>query len=870
MKFVRVFVLVLSLFAIHFSLFAGRVAAQTAPVPNRKVPCNETDSPEFHSLRPYQASATCITEAANYAKFCGNTLTIQESVTVTYSPKEDNCIQSSPGKVLCTYAIPVAPHRIIINLTGANLPIMGNTEEVVNSTNPIDPNLGFLDFFQSSSTTNISPAERVNNYVSWYLNGIFNQAEYFPTFINNPNVPSIPDYSGPLNKLLPQDIAFQSRINTIEKAVGKDVNGDGKIPEQDRHDQIVGCTLGYKVPILGTEVGGYPIPCYVDLGLLGNIYLNTYLQKWRLSDWPKYGRLPPIRSDFSNYTEYYQKYRAWRGDRCLAVTIPSNFLGIKIPLVGGMTMMLCGDDPLNPNFWSNLYQYIPLSSTEDIKGNIMVDSVSGAGLTNVAFNNQVPSTLFFPHLQESSELGSSLQDTYLAKGEPKTGPDTAVAPASSCNNLEVRSNKGDNLFATALWGDLSYTANFSCVFNPPSCSGSPSPTGGDICKFRLLGSCVPSNWTCTKSFGQVDCPAGYACGQGCFCSEPTQTCSKTISIALSTTSNTPKIDDVWSRLVAGPTAVVKRMFPKLGTQIGLLKDMPGSTSVTITGAESSSADLNFPHIGGISEYFLKGIQTLLRPKGYGETISFGNSSEQQSCNGQADLPNLPTGSGACKLTSTSIGGITLPPTMVSILEAAAQTYNVPPGLVLGVIFGEGTFNPGKYDWTEENVQTWSCASIPNCSGPSTSIVDLTGWSTLANQILPDLQRIDPNKSEADPCNLLDAVFALTKNLHGNAGGSSALTGKHCLNQTMTSTYPTSCTWNGSQYETSIRVWEFGTQWGNTSYGFLTCATKQNSCSTGGGVAAQCPTDTINNTDTCDNSSNANSHNACIWDVAHSH
>jgi hypothetical protein len=213
--------------------------------------------------------------------------------------------------------------------------------------------------------------------------------------------------------------------------------------------------------------------------------------------------------------------------------------------------------------------------------------------------------------------------------------------------------------------------------------------------------------------------------------------------------------------------------------------------------------------------------------------------------------------------------INIPQSFKDIVSAAAQTYNTPPNLILGVMYGEGAFNSGsysRYDWTEANVKNWAtCLPLPHCSGPDSSIVAFPGtWDALAQRILPDLQKIDPAKTQADPCNLLDATFALAKDLHDNAGGSSELTGKSCLGITMSSTNPTNCAWNSSQYETSIRVWEFGTQWGDTVNGFLTCATKAGSCATGGGVAAQCPTDTAGATDTCDNSTGANSHNACVY------
>ena len=129
---------------------------------------------------------------------------------------------------------------------------MGLTEEnVINSQNPI-----ISAVFDSDK--NISPAERVNNYVSWYLNGIFNRAEYLPIFFDNPDAPSLVDYSGPINKLLPQEVQQQARANTVNNA------------SVTRHDQIVGCTYSLKSNFFGfgVDIGRFPAPCYIFGNLL--------------------------------------------------------------------------------------------------------------------------------------------------------------------------------------------------------------------------------------------------------------------------------------------------------------------------------------------------------------------------------------------------------------------------------------------------------------------------------------------------------------------------------------------------------------------------------------------------------------------------
>jgi len=685
MKVFKVFVLVFSLFAILCTLSANFAHAQE---------CENIDGTEFHSLRPYPAKS-CIAATENYAKFCGNTLTLQSKITVPYQPGVDKCTPIAGGKVRCSY-IKQGGGNITIDLSNANLPIMGNTEDVTPNASP-----------------DMTDAQKVNEYVSWYLNGVINKKEYPPSQDNK----QIVNYTGPINKLLPAEIQETSRATTVKNA---------KIT---RHDQIVGC-----VDLLG-------------LGKINTCDPNNILQKKaRLSDWEN--NLPPERSEFDNAHDYQVEYSRWRGNSCIEI----------------FGLAFCFDSPWKVNWPGKLFSNIPLSSTEDLEGNIKVSSVSvgGEGVSNVSFSNQTPATLFFPHIQESDELGSILQDTYLAKDEAKTGQNVAVEPPSSCTTVDVRSNKGDNLFAKSISGNLGYTASFSCVFdavpNPATCATTGNPCdGGKLC--------------CTGSFCNNEGQHSY-CRKSSTLAPATpliQTCSKTFSVSLSTLSNTPKIDDVWSRLVAGPTAVVKRMFPKLGTQIGTLKDLPGSTGITYSGDVQGSGELNLPHIGGISEYFLKGIQTLLRPKGYGEPISFGenNISDKKgfSCEKNV-LPDIPKATeNACKICNPPSN---IPKSMIDVMEAAGQAYNVPASVIYATFMYEGG---SHYTWTEEMATSSMCEGVlPGCDKNANSVAqppygwiptyfyDYGYWDAV-KVVKPDI-----TKDQSSPCNFLDATFATAKGL----------------------------------------------------------------------------------------------------------
>lgn len=909
------FIKLLTIFLFIFAIFAypSKTFAQVPAITT--IPCgwNAGALDEFHSLRPYQKNIMCTSDLSNEASYCGNDLTLKDIVTVYY-PGSENYLYPNSGSgcitknesVYCNYKVPVTK-SVQINVSQAELPIMGNTQKVVNSQN---------------SEESLSDVDKVNNYVSWYLNGTINKAEYAPldmgkdcigestgvagqclntagNFCLSPNsiplVPDLPDpllkvdgsggcinskrccvtinpladkttildkdkivnYSGPINKLLPEEILQQQRAQTVKNAVASKYTGAGI-----SHDQVVACTYGIKIPILGTVIGGIPGPCY-EKGLL-SILPHA---KLRLSDWALH--LPPVRSNYRDYIDYDNALQTWRGKLCIEVKIPD-----IIPVLGGKGILLCFDDPgnlLNPNYYSTLYSYIPLSSTEDVKGEIRVDSVStatnptlnGVTVSDVKFSNQTPSTLFFPHMQEADQLGSLLQDTFAPKDADTLGSPTNIASQTSCNTVQVRSNAGDSLFANPITGNMSYTATFSCVYQAAlkkDATTDCSKTSGGT------ASCYKGPWSCSTSYGASDCGGGYTCESGC--SQITQECKKEVSISMSTTSKTPIVDNVWSRLVAGPMSVFKRIFPKTNTEgsVGQIMDIAGSTSISYQGTNisvsQSSTELKLPHIGGISEYFLKGIQTALRPKGYGESIAFASNSSGNSCTG-GSMPALPAASGSCTISGSN--GLPMTPTLKSIIESASQTFGVPPSLIMAVMYGEGDFNPGRYDWTEENVKAWSlsCASVPNCSPttfPAQGVAPYfeADWNAVKDAV----KVIDPNR-DPNPCNLLDAIYALAKDLSKNQYGSAHFAGKTCYGIPLNSGTKTStgCNWNASDYETAIRVWEFGTAYTDT----ITCATKPGSCFTGGGLATAC-----DNGDNCERigGSGNSSHNACLWNVAH--
>ena len=602
------------------------------PVPQPPVPCDQTRDPEFHSLRPYQASSMnqtsppyCLSSISDYATFCGNTLTINDNIQVLAS----SCGAGTGGQTTCTITTTIPD--IKIDLSDATLPIMGNTEDVVN---------------YSKNTDTFTDTDKMNNYVSWYLNGVINRKEYpDKNNVDNPMATNLPivNYSGPLNKLLPQEIQEFQRTQTVEQGVTKfeldfgdslgnilntiiDPNTIANIigalispTTQVRHDQIVVCseaefrTLNVHLsippvmkliiqgllssvkinvdmstintfsdlitavpnfasyfnsvlfnaivsPALGAAGIGKRVPVACPVGLINTVIADVRgVRAYRLSDWSGAlstinalinligkanlgiqnifeqffpwirpadienafnvqenlsawdSRLPPLPWYNNPNTgkpftalEYQKAYNEWRGKNCLIIPFP--------PPINDE--LICLDTFLTSNSYSDLFPYIPLSSTEDATGSAQlaatIPSTSSVTVSNVNVASLKGQDMFFSHMEETTELTSQLQSTYLYQGANATASGNSVPEETNgnCSVTEVRSNKGDNLFIKPITGSISFTASFTCT--PVQ-----DPTTGVM------------------------------------------VCTQSVPVTLAIITQTPLVDDIWYKLVAGNSSVFR-------------------------------------------------------------------------------------------------------------------------------------------------------------------------------------------------------------------------------------------------------------------------------------------------------------------------
>ncbi len=580
-----------------------------------------------------------------------------------------DCRDNGDGTETCWFNVS-RTRDIRVNLQGTELPIMGYTEPSIG--NQSDPYRVINSRYQNETVTD---PQKVNEYVSWYLNGLIGRAEYDPDctlgfdlsrggFYCDPTpagVNRLINFSGPLKRLLSWESQIVRRIQEFNK------EEQGNI----RHDQIVGCVDYSPFNFLGI------VHCY-PYGIV-----RPTVRKTHLSDFDR--QLPPLQRDYNPALLNFLWNTYWNYVTPGQPPPPLPSIAISY----GYWLQYQVWRFTNPVI-SRMFSYIPFSSTENRVGQtkfstyfIQPAASSAVTILSSRIVRQSPSILYFSHMLESNELGELLQSIHSYKGANLSAPaDPAIAPSARyCDIREIRSNPGDKLFATDLTATIQYNAQMSCTFairdplipgnlcrnlanascqtfNPltDACNtfyGQLDCPSGQVCGSGcgLLpqsvtcnaaagpASCYPTSWGCT-SIGILGCPNGYICANDSSCSQPTQsinltqTCSNGATIAMQTVTQTPLADEIWSRLVAGPAAVFKRIFPKIedapGRPIRRLWDIPAASPVNYivsggalagnpsSGRLGSQAELYFPHIGGIHEYFLNCIQKTLRPKGFGQ------------------------------------------------------------------------------------------------------------------------------------------------------------------------------------------------------------------------------------------------------------
>ncbi|KKU10255.1 MAG: hypothetical protein UX13_C0016G0012 [Candidatus Woesebacteria bacterium GW2011_GWB1_45_5] len=822
-KLLAFFVFVLSVLAIRYSLIVKEAYAQ---IPGFKVPCDTEKDPEFHSDRPYQASPC---GDSPKAVFCNNDYIIVEEVSTDFSLAK---CHKSGNQYVCTVSKDII-ETYVVDGVSAELPILGNTEDVKNSQKPDD---------------SIDDATKLNEYVSWYLNGIQNKAEYGSEKSTDYELINL---SGPVAKLLPSVIQDAQRVNTILQAVTNEpyTDTEGAAPGEEpetvdkpgSHNQIVVCTEN-----------GKPVECYGeserkeyrlkdwDDGTLSPF--NTFFNWLGTDIWNE--KYPPLPWQFKEDVLYQKAYNEWQGKNCAIIPVTNT--------------LVCSD----------LFPYVPLANTTDKNAKQPVGGVGvrAPGQTVAEMRGYIvrlDPVLFYPHTKEVFDLTNVLKNTFKPQeGEGETEEATSSLPDfedNGCEIVDVRSNAGEELFPSSKDGrENDLTVDVDIHVSQIACPAGP------------IDKWLQGRSECDKDCGPND--------RDCVRCDKEPTCDSEVYVGVRTGPKIPYIEDIRKETVTSPDSIFRKIFPKVenGAPVNCIADIPGVSSITYKPAsntdllrietpggnfEPENSKLYFPGLGTVYEYFLKGIQTALRPQGYGESLVSGQNCTNITC---GELPEgLPKASGSCDLGGISPKVGNIPQSLKDIISAAAETYKVPPNLILGVMYGEGLFEEGRFSWTDQNVKNWAtCQKVPNCSesGDDNFMGFFSNdWINIAPKIRDDLLELDPNREEPNQCNLLDAVYGLAWNLHDSADGGGGMPAR-CFGIDLKGSVPGSCDWSeDGQYASAIQAAENGYDPG--------CFTLENSCLLGGGKDALCP----GNGDTCETKDNRYkdpSHFACVWDVAH--
>lgn len=647
---------------------SGNIPGGTSPQPYNlsDVPCDSSEvlhdvsgaQPEYHSLRPYPASP-CLKKAQDVTMMCANNLVVIKTAQpgaggVCSAPSAD-------GSYTCTYPAQRLSANVSVTLDKAKLPIMGNTEDVPNATWP-SPN---------TNANNLTAAQRVNNYVSWYLNGVINRAE---SDFSSSDVNYLVNFSGPLNKLLPFDVQIIARLKSVADAAKTKDAPTGTIwnDPNARHNQVVGC-------LDPTRQNNWAdsFPCYLfTVDRLINLFNGLTITpetivgfERRLVDWKQFQ--PPIATDFSKIEDYVRALKTWQGNLC--ITFPIKILGREF--------YICPSVPSDNYPMAMLFPDIPYSSTEDRVGTAAVDGATRTGVdtvttaqldskvSNVTFTPSATTNdqhnLYFAHMQEDAELAAMLQNTFRPRDESGNSNGAGTTPVTIGAGCDIqpqdtRTNPGDSLYGNIdrtdatqvkdqqISGTLSFDASYTCTFFPDGNGGMSSK-----------------------------CAA--------------------ITATMGIYTQTPLARQNWNELVGGGMSIFKRIFPKVGADsvLSTIKEIPAVTSASYgsldgssvlagnpaTGKAGGDAQLYFPYIGGIQEYFLKGIQKALRPQGMDSEALAGQPSPG---------PNAQCSIDPTKATSVTVNGANYIITdgVIQLALKISKYTCTPAEFIVGVLAGE--------------------------------------------------------------------------------------------------------------------------------------------------------------------------------------
>ena len=318
-----------------------------------------------------------------------------------------------------------------------------------------------------------------------------------------------------------------------------------------------------------------------------------------------------------------------------------------------------------------------------------------------------------------------------------------------CRVENIRVNPGDDLMGPKIKANLTYTQKFEFEGIDPSTCQKDGRTSSS-------GNC------CSKNAKQGQDEKGRTHLE----------CTKVSDVKLDTKGrmiagvNSPLLEELNKNLVVGDQSVFKKIYPQnLPIEI---KEIPSSADYKTSEGVSK---IYFPHLGTIYDYFLKGIQTALRP-----FIPGMFDSKTGDCNDVAAQTKVqkmcPNFGGSETLNAACIVNGELK----KLIEDAANSAGIPPDILAAVVSIEtrnGIFGISKDDLDKPYLcQANACGAMgvtqlltgfgvqSSCSQAS----GIDNWSTYACRTDP---AVIPN-----PGNIHDSLYAGARMIKAISGTAS--------------------------------------------------------------------------------------------------
>lgn len=816
----------------------AKVIPTWAPIMPALVPCTKTRGVEFHPLRPYPANACdpliprktpeAIKNLPNrlYLTFqCGKsanpkgTYNVSDVVKLGYdiistnyssvplieeggTRSKDYFCQAGSGEICFVKQIRA---NVALNFKETQFPILGNTQDFLTDT------------------------QRVNRYLSWYLEGAIQQSDHVDLNTNLPEDNNrIVTFAGPIKKLLSRESQL-----TIH-----DTMQHGKI-NSDYHNYIVIDISGSRMTDVGVNHVNLPLSSLEDItGEVTTSVVSSGQPQSPEIDGQiiSIGPLTIGAADSRLYFPHLKETNA------LAQILASTFKPDPTGIPPAPTPIMTEPNPIDVSDSNLLSQYIAMHQGPPAQVPRGADDTVVQTVPKV--NNEV------------------VRNTELREGAVAPKP-LYAAPSIKCDITPVRTNAGDDLMGSVINTTLVYRQLFRYFPQLVISTANAEANILDV-EVKIQGSCVEENGQCSGvgdcCWGECPKPESYCAGGGecdglsplgcsqtpgcswygleteecCVCDG---TCSDLSALYcevngctwgtppppptycpswphkdlkskayISVYAKIPFVDRIYDTLIAGPQSILRRFLPgqeilnpspspvfqygKFAAESAKAASgnavytgsSPDLSNFSVDAGSGGGGMLYFPRVGSILDHFLgdgskytdENIQCFFRPQTKG-----GCGTHNVVCD-DFESKLTESGDGECGVCNSPMGELAR-----KILAQAGKTYNVSAANIYAAMKHEG----GDWDVyngfaNDEEVRKWSVSKIcggedmPKCNNdePATQAPFgfIRAWFYKGDGDYASWNAVTkflPERNSRElvsRCNFIDAAFAAAKLLSMSA------------------------------------------------------------------------------------------------------